>query len=592
MKSSPPPLPSRRSAPCRSILARWYGPLSRPLWAAALAFSLGIETTAQVVTSSGDAVITQQYSGPPAVQQQSLNFAYGPSLGPGGRPPESWYNGGWGKPIEMARPLFEPFFLPAVLPVLGVARPPNPIPLAEGYPREFAGEPFFMAYGNLAARNELSPKRADRIARYRTARLALLTELREQLNRVHDASTEVRQRVLAGFAPNQTARLQELETEAQQIRYDLTHAELFSATADDIGNLRSHTDLIAGGFAHGTTVVGWAAGSVPSVDARDLPPVHAGPKDNATLSSLRLMLSAAYFRNGFSPDQRRLFEEMAQEAILVIKPELGATGPAAVFFWPAGARIALPTGLAPEAAAKLEEFQKRKTALKNELRAALAREEKRIFNVSGTETFERLAAAQAPRFAELDALADQIRPALAAQMEADTKLATELPADLASQITRLVERKTTLQRELYARLWEFRLELPTERFGLIKEGNGLALTIVTTNTSNHEREPVLARVKEFNEEMADRFTALAVTRDRVREALARYQATAPGVKSGTTVDQLAADFLTAYQARETQNRQRDYAAAVLAPGLSPAQRRLLLAAATADTLQDSPLSAP
>ena len=561
-------------AACRLIAFRSFAWAGRVLAATLLG---GFATTgAPAQTSSTGAVIPG--NAPPPVISQPETFYSGPSLGPSGRPPSSdsfTLPGTYSNWSGRSQPP-GPFFLPVLLPVLG-APPPvgqaalaadHPRGFAANYPRAFAGEPFFMAYGNLAAHRLVSVKRAERIARYQAARLALLTELRGQLSRGPDASPEARARTLADLAATQTPQLLALEAEAEQIRYDLTHLGFLTTTADDIGYLR---------------------------------PTGEDPNLRVPLASVRLLLSAAHFQEGLSPDQRRLVEEMAQEVQLTIEPDSGA--PAAVFFWPAGARIPVPAGLPPEAAARFDDFQRRKTALKNELRALLVREDGRVFVGERTEAYLQLASAQAPRFAELDALADSIRPALAAL--ADASPASELPADLARQVAGVVHRKAALQRELHARLTAFRRELPADHLVLTRQGHGLAITVspgghadsydddpsiiggaATGSVRPRDRQTVLADLAAFNGETSSRFDTLAADLDAVRAALARYQASVPVAKAGRTVDQLAADFLAAYEAREHRNRQRDYAAAVLAPDLSPAQRRLLLAAAAVDFLRE------
>lgn len=370
-----------------SFLMHPAAPAARVLMAVLLAGFVATGSLAQQTSGSGNVV--SSYSGAPNPPQitPSERPANLPSLGdmsiwkagttyPAGSPGYPYSN-------QILRPPFGPFFLPALLPVLGANRPASSESLATNYPREFAGEPFFMAYGNLAANNQLSAKRAARIDRYRVARLTLLTELRKQLSRGQDASA---------LAAAQTPRLLELEAEAEHIRHDLTRVELFSTPADDIGKLPASSDA---------------------------------PDQRVLLASLRRLLSAAHFQDGFSPDQRRLLEEMALETQLVIEPEPEAIKPAPVFFWPAGVRIPAPTGLPLEAAAQFDEFQRHKAALKGELRAALDREKARLFNFDETEARAQLAAAQAPRFAELDALADQLRPALAANSLA-TANASEL----------------------------------------------------------------------------------------------------------------------------------------------------------------------
>jgi hypothetical protein len=479
-----------------------------------------------------------------------------PHLSDGGFLPGFWNNErvGGRSALQFER-LYGPLFFPALLPVLGSIPPSRPGHLATDYPRALAGEPFFMAYGILAANNRLPVDSAERIARYRSARLALLTELRALLRHEPGASPGSSEHALANLAAIQTSRLLELEAEAEQNRYELTQVEALKATADDIGK--------------------WV-------------PDEKNSKLDEALASSRLTLSAAHFRNGFSSDQRHLLEEMALETQLAVEPESGPTERASVFFWPAGARIPEPVGLPPEAAARFEEFRRRKAALKNELRVTLAREESRLFNIDSTGTFARLAAAQAPRFAELDTLADQLRPALAALADVRTNPAAEFPPALARQVVTVVDHKDALQREVHVQLAEFRRELPAERLKLVRQGSGLAIAIVTDSGFSRNRESVLARIETFNAEIATQFEAYATKRAAVRAAIARHQASVPGAKPGITVDQLATDFLSAYNAREYRNQQRDYAAAVFASGLSPAQRRLLLAAVAADSLQTAP----
>ncbi len=474
----------------------------------------------------------------------------GPSLGPGGRP-----HSGMGSVPSIqsdagARSPFAAYFLPALLPVLGVEIPVPSSALAPSYPREAAGEPFFMAYGNLAAQNRLPDPRADQLAGYRTARLTLLTELRVELDRGPEVDADTRTRALAGLAAAQTPRLLELEAEAEQIRHALTHPAPFKPIASDIGNLV---------------------------------PVEENPAFKDTLADIRMLLSAAHFRAGLSLVQRQLLEEMAQERRLRIEPEpIGV--PPANFFWPAGARIAVPDGLSREAAARFDDFQRRKTALKAELLALLESDRRQIFNHDNTPAFERLSAAQAPRFAELDILADELRPALAALTPAGPAATPEIPTDLAPQIISLAERTAALQADLRNRLAEFRAHLRDDRLELVQQGNAFVIAVTTHGDSPSHRDLVLAHIREFNEEVSARFAALAVVREQVRAAIASHQARSPDSTRGQTPDQFAATVLGHYRHREYLNRQRDYTAAVLTSGLSPAQRRLLLAAATVESL--------
>lgn len=456
------------------------------------------------------------------------------------------------------RPL-GPFFLPQPLPVLGVFRPIDPTPLVNNYPCEIAGEPYFIAYGNLAARKLLSPERTKRIERYKTEHASLLAVLRKKLKQVQGETAEIQQRTLAELAATQTPELLKLENEAEDLRRDLTYDSPWRTSASDIGKLVVE---------------------------------HAPADRRPSLAKLWLTLSAAHFRDGFSPEQRHLLEEMAHDLSLILEPEPNASAQPWVFFWPAGTRILKPSGLPPEAAAKFDNFQQQKEALKEELRTVLNRGDSYIFTSQRTDCYSQLAAKQAQRFVELDALADQLRPALAALTEATTQSSAALPSNLADELTAIVNRKAVLQRELYAKLMQFRRDLPDDRIELTGQKNGLAITVVSAKGNSHKQKAARAHINAYNEDLLNRFNALSTDRDAVLAAIVRYQSAAQNAKPGLTVDQLVADFLNDYKAWKNRQQQSDYAAAVLAPGLSPAQRRLLLNATLVDLLLERFRPAP
>lgn len=461
--------------------------------------------------------------------------------------------------------LVGPFAIPPVPPVLGEPLDPHNLTtrLPSYYPRSLAlhvGQPYYMAYGNLLLRDLLSVRRTDQIEHHRTTGLQLLDELREQLSRLPNAPADVRTRILADFALFQNPRLVQWEAEAEAIRRDLTLPGVLRTTADDPG----------------------------------LMPTAPGQPDPTEAQVLaRAALSAAHFQDGLSPDQRRLLEEISLEARLS-DGSAPATATPGVFFWPAGARIPPPASLPPEIAARWDEFQRLKAGLKEELRA-LTRQQGFLFTNRRTEAYARLAADQAPRFAALEALADAIRPGLATRPGADQPAASNLPEDLTRRVGEIIARRTDLQRELGVRLKQFRSELPKDRVELVRQNNGLAITLASpegTGSSGKTRADALARMQAINADLAAQYAALAADRDAVRTAIQRYQDSVPGEKPGLSVDQMAANFLQAYHEREALTRHRDYAAAVLTPGLSPAQRRLLFAAARADFIKERLAPAP
>ena len=86
---------------------------------------------------------------------------------------------------------------------------------------------------------------------------------------------------------------------------------------------------------------------------------------------------------------------------------------------------------------------------------------------------------------------------------------------------------------------------------------------------------------EINAGQARHYTAFAAESEILRRDIQRYLDSSP--QRGTrTVDQLAGDFAKAYAAREIRDHYRDYSRAVLEPGLSAAQRRLLFQAAVTE----------
>ncbi len=141
------------------------------------------------------------------------------------------------------------------------------------------------------------------------------------------------------------------------------------------------------------------------------------------------------------------------------------------------------------------------------------------------------------------------------------------------------------RRELVRRLRQLRAGYPDATFAIVKQGDGLA--IVQTDA----RAAAVAGLAEFNAGQVPQYAAFAVEIAGLRRDIQSYLDRHPQ-QAGRSVDQLAADFVKASAVREGEERYRDYARAVLEPGLSPAQRRLLLQAGAEETepLGDTPQS--
>ncbi len=401
-----------------------------------------------------------------------------------------------------------------------------------------AGTPYFMAYGQLIQSLwPLSPQRLKPIQQSFALRRELFEELHALLETVRAAAPEEQSRRLSELARAQEPKLRELEAGAEAIRVDLT---------------------TGGSAAHDPT---------DSWPVPDLSP----PMERALAA-----FSAAHFQNGFSPAQRALLEEMGLEAWLAAASSPPAD---ATFFWPAGARVRFPTNLSPALTAELADFQQRKAALKQALQAALDRRWNYFRESRRTADYASLAAEQAPAFAALEPLAEQIRRDLAVR-----PAGPPLPRELAQRAADVVARRAALQREFYARLNEFRRELPPARVEVAQRSDGLAISLATPHgKAEHAADE---RMRAFSADISARFAAVAADREAVRAALEDYRRSISGPQANLTVDQFLEAFREAYRTRTTEEGQLDYYAAVFLPGLSPAQRRLLLAGVRVSFLRE------
>ena len=432
-----------------------------------------------------------------------------------------------------------------------LAFPPPPPALGEELPvagpagsvrspaAEFDRELFYGAYSILLGRNQLSAQDTGRISAYRARRLELLQELQTKFAALAGAAPAARAAALAELARQQEGRLQSLAAEAEAIRDDLAWTG---------SSYEFNLALRAGGFRF----------------------AEPGGKFLG-------MFFAAYFNAGLSTEQRLLLTELAYEQLAGArgeKPKPPADGSAYFSFLPATARIRLPANLPPDLAAKIQAFAGEKERLKSELRSAVM-DVDYFFVGHRTKRFTTLAGEQAPRFAALDALAEEIRIGLAGCGYPDLPGAPDLPAELTQRVGNFYARKVEVQRELLNRLRTLAGEIPSARFAIARQGDGLAIVQTAVGA---KPAPGLA---EFNAGLARRYTAFASESALLRRDIQHYTETVPN-RATRTVDQLAADFATAYAAQENWNRYRDYARAVLEPGLSAAQRRLLFQAAAAE----------
>jgi hypothetical protein len=412
---------------------------------------------------------------------------------------------------------------------------------------DYERETFYGSYAVLARLNKLSAKETERIAAYRSTRQQLLKEIRTKFEALTGATPAERTAGLAELAAQQDTRLRALAGEEEAIRSDL--AWVYSVFGFRIA-LR---------------------GRVFHFD----PSVSESPR----------LFSGAYFYAGLSTEQRLLLTEIAygQAVGMKIDGQYGKVADSAGFYFlPATSCFPLPANLPPALKAKIDAFAKEKESLKTELRAAVLQEDY-FFTSTRTKRLAALAGQQAPRFAALDALAEEIRVGLAGLgfPHQPGNLDLDLPADLTQRLESFNARKVEVRRELLNRLRQFRTEYRTYGFDIKRKGDGLAIMQAGD-------QPAVDGLADFNASQARQYTAFAAESEILRRDIQRYLESSPQ-RATRTVDQLAGDFAKAYAARGIRDRYRDYARAVLEPGLSAMQRRLLFQSVIAEMENGGPL---
>lgn len=464
------------------------------------------------------------------------------------------------------RPLI---FFPPIPPQLGASinvigesqtRFPAPAELAA-----YVGEPFYAPLSSRLARHSLRPRVQLRLDAYRNDRLALLTELRAKLDALQNADSFTRERELAAFARVQTPRVAALEKAAEDLR----------------------ADLVAGGFFE------------DSADWDDQRDWHLGvsgfrSQTQAMLAQYQVMRAAVFYVPGLSSAQRRLLHEVAMELADVSGQLIEGGGDAApprpsadsnplFFFSPETARIRLPTELSPELARKISDYEREKSALKNELREKVYAEDRANFDFLRSRAFSALDDEQEPRLAALESLAEEIRRGLV-QIPgyAQPPALPRVPPSVVAEMIELVRAKQAAQKSAAVLVRDIRSVISVSRVDATRGPEGRARLSVMVNPQDRTEaklKPVREMVARYNEENGARIAAMEQEKVAVREQLIKFVGPLDdGVDAEKAAKDLMDDAYNSIERREEWIRYRDYRAAVLEPGLSPEQRRLLYSA--------------
>jgi hypothetical protein len=456
-----------------------------------------------------------------------------------------------------------PLFFPPVPPPLG-SEVPILARIATGpsAPSGLVGFEGDLFYPLLAARlvsDSLPAALATRLQAYRSRKVELVDELRARIAELIDADPKVREQQLGAFAKSQEPRVDQLEAEAEKLRKDLQ----WSGVVAVLG---------------GTDWRGKQTGEPPAgVDASPQP-------DELHREALNLR-GAAFYQEGFSPAQRRLLLEASIE---LVTPQEEEWSPAnsqlenrLLFFSPVPARIRVPSNLPAPVAAEINRYILEKGRLKADLLDALGKGAD-LGNISRIQAIEQLAAAQAGRNADLEALAEQVRRDLASLPNSD------VPAPPPAMPAEIAERISTYRRHKVEVLNALRnlLVTRTPEHAATKDGgdgdsdeNVFAWMRDGRTRTEVQASSLQSSVEEFNARQVELIGGLNRELAAIRKDLSEYvQARSPAY-GGKSIDDLLKDFEAARQKQELWNIYRDYRDSVLMPGMAPGQRRLLLDAA-------------
>lgn len=470
--------------------------------------------------------IEQQEQMQRATNDQRLRFYY-----------ETWLEENWRKEWGLV-------FLPPATPPMGTPLTSRP---ASDYPAallDVVGESFFMVFSGTHVGNLLDERQLHRVTRYRETRDRLVAALRAKLTALADASPDQRARALADFASTQAKALRKLEAEAESLREEFSYRDDGSAL----------------------------------LKRRDQP--APGEPDAPQASYIPLL--AAQFHPGLSIDQRQLLQAIAQDATARTDED---AAPAHVFFLPATTRIRWPLSDDPNLTRHMQRFQTMRQTLAEELTRFIidspANPSRRQLRKHYTELVTR----QTPQFDELHHLAEQIRFLLVNVRYPDQPPDHGLPSELVRLAGEHHARKLAFQNRTQHLLQDLGRYFAPEKLRLGSANNEPVIEVEAATDPaakpKGSRKKLLGWLQQANEWLSRTHRELQTEAKTVSAAIRRHHETLSPAQA-PSVRELTATLVQTYVREETWRRYADYRTAVLTPGLSPAQRRLLLNAALRD----------
>jgi hypothetical protein len=375
---------------------------------------------------------------------------------------------------------------------------------------------------------------------------------------LHGDDEETRRTELAKFATQQSPRIVELEREAEELR----------------------RSFINGGLLH--LNVDWSRKRSWTVGVSRFAGEHAAKE-----AEFQIVRAAVFYQDGLTIEQRGLLMETAMElqeraraARPVPKKKTG--DPAAMFFSPAVARMRLPQNPPPEMLALIGRFNRDKNALKQELREAVLKHDKSLAE-ERTRAFSALADQQWPRLVELERQAEEIRVAIAAMPPTRIAAPPHIPGPLMERIEEYNRDRRRFMDEFEQAIYMASRMVPVP---MINSKMSEDTRVQLARKLAQDRAALRAKVaKNFQDDTRERFEDMRLRYEAIQDDLKQVASGQFDPETGRplTPETLLRGYSIAMERFDTFGRDeviyRGYRTAMLMPGLSPEQRRLLFGAA-------------
>lgn len=449
-------------------------------------------------------------------------------------------------------PELQVIYFPPAPPVLG-APLPRPGLYEDEIARQLATyvtEPFYAPLSTRLVEEDLGRGARERLEDYRARRERAIAELRACLDAVRGAERDERRAALRELAARQDPVLEELEETADDLRREFFRIRFFGGGGD------------------------WNQFRAWRLRPEDMRSDDAA----AQLPVLRVLRAAVFYQEGLSLAQRRLL----RERVMTLADRLGVPGAGiapetqpgddVIYFSPETARVPLPADLPPAVRGLVADYTATKEALKDELQERLVALDEERNTTRRIRALRDLAGQQDARLQWLEEQAEQIREALAGLPRASAFPAQPpLSGPLADRVSAYLREKSELHR-----VAQERLAAALAAFDG-REQRGSSRVIADRRASL-----VRSTIEAFHAEHAEEIAKLESEAEAIRSELARDAAARGGHAAAKSIDALVEDFARAFRHEQLASRYAEYRTAVLEPGLSPAQRRLLFGAAIAD----------